>query len=103
MGSLLRVGEIMNEPVRIVEIDRLRLTGLEVTPGRAERIRTMVEVDLQRLLERGEWPEGLAGGEVSRLDAATMHVDGSHSDGHLANGLAHSIARTLCGPGSQTR
>jgi hypothetical protein len=89
----------MSEPVHSVEIDRIRLTGLDVTPERAERIRVTVEAELQRLLEREGWPEGLTGGEVSRLDAPTIHVNGPHSDGHLANGLARSIARALRGAG----
>jgi len=86
----------MSDPVHSVEIDRIRLTGLEVTPERAERVRAMVEAELQRLLTQDGWPEGSAGGEeVSRLDAPTMHVDRPHSDDHLANGLAWSIAQTL--------
>ena len=89
----------MSEPVHSVEIDRIRLTGLDVTPERAERIRELVEVELQRLLEREEWPEGLTGGEVSRLDAPTMHMDSRRSDGHLASGLARSVARTMHGAG----
>ncbi len=97
MGFLLREGETMSDPIRTVEIDRIRLTGLEVTPERAERIRGLVEVELQRQLGRERWPEGLAGGEVSRLDAPTMDVDRLHSDGHLASGLARSIAQTLRG------
>jgi hypothetical protein len=89
----------MNDPIRAIEIDRIRLTGLEVTSERAERIRAMVEVELQRLLERERWPEGLAGSEVSRLDAPTMYVDSPHNDGQLASGLARSIAQTLRGGG----
>ena len=99
MGSLLRVGEIMSDPVHSVEIDRIRLTGLEVTPERAERVRAMVEAELQRLLTQDGWPEGSAGGEVSRLDAPMMHVGTPHNDTHLASCLAHSIARILQGAG----
>ena len=87
----------MSDPVHSVEIDRIRLTGLEITPERAEHVRGLVEAELQHLLERGGWPESLASGEVSRLDAATMHVDGSHSDSQLASGLAQSIFQTLRG------
>jgi len=87
----------MNDPVRIVEIDRLRLTGLEITPGRGERIQAMVEAELQRLLERGGWHDSLASGEVSRLAAPKWHADMPSNDGHLASGLARSIAQTLRG------
>jgi hypothetical protein len=85
----------MNDPVRIVEVERLRLTGLEATPGRAERIRGLVEAELQRLLEQGGWPDVLGSSEVSRLDAPTMHLDRPHSDSHFADGLARSIFQTL--------
>ena len=95
MGPLLQDGEIMSGLVRTVDIDRIRLTGLEVTPERAERIRAMVEVELQRLLKRQRWPDDLAGGEASRLDAPPMHLDVLHSDSHLANNLARSIVQTL--------
>jgi hypothetical protein len=87
----------MSDPVHGVEIERLRLTGLDVTPQRAERMRAIVEVELQRLLERGGWPEGLAGGEVPRLVAPTMHVDESHGDSRLASGLARNIFQSLRG------
>jgi hypothetical protein len=87
----------MSDPVHSVEIDRIRLTGLEVTPERAEHIRGLAEAKLQRLLTQDGWPEGSAGGEVSRLDAPAMHVDGLHSDSDLANGLAQSIFQTLRG------
>ena len=95
MGSLLRDGEVVSEPVHSVEIDGIRLTGLDVAPERAERVRAMVEAELQRLLVQERGPETLVGGEVSRLDAPTIHVNRPDSDGDLANGLAHSIARTL--------
>jgi len=85
----------MSDQVRIVEIDRIRLTDLETTPERAERIRALLEVELQRLLERGGWSEGLTSGELSRLDASAMHVNRPYSDRHLAHGLAQSIAQTL--------
>jgi len=87
----------VSDPMRTVEIDCIRLSGLEVTPERAERVRELVEAELQRLLEGRRWPEDLVGGGLFRLDAPTMHVDRPNSDGQLANGLARSIARTLGG------
>jgi hypothetical protein len=98
VGLVLRVGETMSYPIRTVEINRITLTGLQVTPERAERIRAMVALELQRLLERGRLPEDLASGEVSHLNAPTMHVGRPHSDGQLADGLARSIVRSLRGP-----
>jgi len=83
----------------MLRIDRIVLTDLGVTPERAEHIRELVEVELQRLLERDGWPDGLAGGEVPHLDAPTMHVAEPHSDSRLAGGLARSIAQALHGAG----
>lgn len=99
MGSLLRVGEVVSEPKHRVKIERIRLTGLDVAPERADHVREMIEVELQRLLTQERGPETLVGGEVSRLDAPAIHVNRPHSDGQLAKGLAHSIARTLRGTG----
>jgi hypothetical protein len=78
-----------------VEIDRIVLTDLGVTPDRAEHIRMSVEVELQRLLERDGWPDGLAAGEVPHLDAPEIHLAEPDSDSRLANGLAQSIAQSL--------
>jgi hypothetical protein len=87
----------MRNPVHSVEIDRIVLTDLDVTPDRAERIRALVEVELQRLLEQGGWPDGLAAGEVDHLEAPALHLAEPHNDSRLANGLAQSIAQTVRG------
>ena len=87
----------MNNPIRAVEIDRIVLTGLDVTPDRAERIRALMGVELQRILESGGRLEGLAGGEVRRLDAPAVHVADLRSDGRIASGLARSIAQAVRG------
>jgi hypothetical protein len=87
----------MRNPAHTIEIDRIILTDLGVTPQRAERIRALVEAELQRLLAQEGWPEGLAGGEVDHLDAPTMHLAQPHSDVRLASGLAQSIAQTVRG------
>ncbi len=93
----------MKDPYRIVEIDRITLTGLEVTPDRAEHIRTQVEAELRRRLQREGSPRGLTGGQVSRLHAPEMHLAGPHSDGFVAGALAGSISRALRDTGSWGR
>lgn len=85
---------------QVLTIDRIVLSDLGVAPERAERIRALVEVELQRLLERKGWPDGLAGGEVRHLDAPEVRLAKPHSDSHLAGNLAQSIARALQGAGS---
>ncbi len=93
----------MNDPVRTVEIDRITLTGLEVTPDRAEHIRTQVEAELRRRLQREGLPQGLAGGQVSRLHAPEMHLAEPHSDSSVAGALAGSISHALRDTGSSGR
>lgn len=85
----------MSNPMHTVEIDRIVLTDLGVTPQRAEGIRALVEVGLQRLLERDGLPDGLIGGEVAHLTAPTMHLAEPHSDSRLADGLAQGLAQAL--------
>jgi len=85
----------MNEPIRSVEIDRIRLTGLELRPERAERIQTLVEVELQRLLERDGVADGLVGGDVPSLHVPAMHLADPHSDRRVAGSLAHHVALAL--------
>jgi hypothetical protein len=87
----------MSDLLHTIEIDRIVLTDLGVTPDRAEHIRALVEVELQRLLEQGGWPNGLAGGEVDHLEALPMHLVQPRSDSRLANSLAQSIAQTVGG------
>ena len=87
----------MSDQARTIYIDRIRLTGLEITPERAERIRALIEARLQHLLEQENWPDGLTAGKISRLNAPTMRVSMPDSDNHVANGLAQSIAKSLRG------
>ncbi len=93
----------MNDPVRTVEIDRITLTGLEVTPDRAEHIRAQVEAELRSRLQREGLPQSLAGGQVNHLDAREMHVAEPHSDGSVAGALAGSISHALRDAGSSGR
>lgn len=83
----------MSDPIRTVEIDRIVLTGLDVTPDRAEHIRALVEAALRQRLAQGEWPDGPTA--VRHLEAPAMHVVGSHDDGRLAGGLAGGIAQAI--------
>ncbi len=87
----------------MVEIDRIVLYGTQMSPGRAEGLRMMIESELSRILT----DEGLAGvleeGEISRLKAE--RVEWAGSDSLLARGLAQSIAGGLleghrCNPGN---
>jgi hypothetical protein len=86
-----------------VDIDRIVLTGLEVTPDRAEHIRTLVETGLQRQLQREGLPQGMAGGQVKSLHTPEMHLAEPHSDSSLAGALAGTISYALRNAGSSGR
>ena len=72
-----------------------RWIARQISPVRAERIRALVEVELQRRLERGGWLDDLSAGEVSHFEAPAMQVDRSDGDDPLAHGLAKSIAHAV--------
>lgn len=74
-----------------VEIDRIVLHGTQMSPGRAEGLRMMIESELSRILSVDGVAGGLEGGEISRLKAE--RVEWAGSDSLLARGLAESIAR----------
>ena len=78
----------MSEPAVTIDIDRLMLTDLDVTPDRVERIRAWVEAEVRRLLEGGGWPHEFADSAVSYVNLPTIHLDELHSDRDLAHRLA---------------
>lgn len=66
----------MNEPRYTIEIERLVLTGLDLTPWQAEGLRAQVAGELQRLLAQGSQPAaghpspGLAGQVAQQIAQA---------------------------------
>lgn len=78
-------------------IDHIVLKDLQITPERVEHIRTLIEIELQRLLEREGLPDGLTAGEVSHLAAPPMHLSESRYDSVFANNLAQRIVHALRG------
>jgi hypothetical protein len=89
----------MSKPAHTIDIDRIILTDLDVTPERAERIRALIEIELQRLLDGQGVVDGLAGGELPYLPAPPLALSGQNNDLHLAGGLARSVAQSLRGLG----
>lgn len=80
-----------------VEIDRIRLSGIDLTPERAARVRVLVERELGRLLAREGFGERLTAGEVSTVRAPALSVNPAQSESQFAGGLARSIAQGLLG------
>lgn len=89
----------MSRPAHRIDIDRLILTDLGVTSERAEHIRALVEVELQRLLAREGVADGLAGGDLPYLQTPALPLAAHSSDQHLAGGLAQRVAQALNGVG----
>ena len=93
----------MSGPAFRVDIDRIVLTGLDVTPERAEHIRTLVESGLRRQLQREGSPQGIAGGAVKSLHTPEMHLAEPHSDSSVAGALAANISYALRNAGPAGR
>ena len=79
-----------------VNIDRLMLEGLDMTPAEAERFRASVASALEYELKGQGLATGKAGSKVSRLVAPTSAVSNFGTEsGMLARNVAQSIARSL--------
>jgi hypothetical protein len=80
-----------------VEIDSIRLSGFDLTPERAARVRILFEAELGRLLSREELVNELTAGEVSSVRAPALSVNPGESESQFAGGLARSIVQGLLG------
>lgn len=78
-----------------IDIDRIVLTDVDVVPDRAERIREMIEVELQCLLERQGLSDSMVSRRVSYLSAPTLEVTETPSDDQFAIKLAQSITHAM--------
>lgn len=78
-----------------VEIDRIRVSGLDLKPEHATRLRELVEAELTRLLSRERFAEGLTAGEISTVKAPALTVHAGQSENQFAGTLAQSIAQSL--------
>jgi hypothetical protein len=87
----------MNRKLRSVEIDRILLDGLDVTPDRAERIRRLVAARLSSALAENDL-EYLSINGIPHLAAPPLDPGAARDDGPLAGNLARSIARAVTGP-----
>ena len=60
----------MSAPRYTVEIERLVLTGLDLTPGQAESLRAQLAGELQRLLAQGSRSASASQSSLPPLDLA---------------------------------
>jgi hypothetical protein len=85
----------MSRPVHTIEIDRIVLTDLGVTPDRVELIGTLTAQKLRSLLERQGTAEHLESSDVPYLLGPTMQLADLNSDERVATSVARSIAQAL--------
>jgi hypothetical protein len=85
----------MSRSVHTIEIDRIVLSGIELNQDRAERIRTLIEIELQRLLEREGLSESLVEEEISRLEMPEIYLTKPYDEEEIASCLAMSIFQGL--------
>jgi hypothetical protein len=81
-------------PPRVdLEIERLTLTGPAITAARAERLRTLLEAELARLLARS--PLDLPAQSVPLAVKPSLRLPARPGDRDLAVALARTIAHRL--------
>lgn len=84
----------MTDPNYMINIDRLTLTGFDLSPERAERLRPLITVELQRRLAQARLNHTRM---VAPVSVPPLQVNRSMSDRQLASHIAHGIAQSLGG------
>lgn len=94
----------MRRPQYTVEIDRLVLTDLDLTPVQAEQVRSQLAGDLQAALAGRPWAGAPAASDLERVDLPAVSLAEALDAGRLASALAERIARAMPGTSqAQTR
>jgi hypothetical protein len=88
----------MNGPRYTINIDRLVLSGLDITPAEAERIRVQVAAELEQALAQRSWSGEPQAYERDRIALPPLSAAEAGDGQRLSNSLARRIARAL--PGS---
>jgi hypothetical protein len=78
-----------------VDIERIVLTDLVLSPARAERLRGLVALELQHFLKQEGLADGLVNSEVSDLSVPMIHPSELQNDNRLASTLAQRVASAL--------
>ena len=78
-----------------VDIGRVVLSDLEVSPERAESLRERVQARLQRLIEQEGWAASPGESEVLYLSAPSIDPAEIQSDEGLSSALARLILEGL--------
>lgn len=78
-----------------IEIDRIRLSGVDLMPERAARMGELLEVELARVLTRERFGEGITAVETSYVKAPALSLSAGQGETEFAGRLAQSIAQGL--------
>jgi hypothetical protein len=89
----------MKGPQYTVEIDRLVLTGLDLTPAQAEQVRSRLAGELQTLLAGRRGGGDTAAIDLERVNLPALSPGEVQDHGRLASALARHIAGALPGTG----
>lgn len=80
----------MNRAVTRIDIDRVVLDGLEITPEQADRLRSLLEAELARRLGSGSLMS-LKAQQASHREAPPVQFDRAGGMERLATDLASSV------------
>ncbi len=83
----------MSSPRYVIDIDRLILTDMDISPERAALLRSQVEMALQRQLAQTPLSRENIGNAPIRVPP--ISVAGAISDRQLASHIAQGIARSM--------
>ena len=85
----------MNRPAYTLEIDRLNLDGFDLTPRQAERVRRLVQTELQQVLAQDAAPTQAATRQVDRLPPVSLNWQPVQGEQALATGIAQHVAQAV--------
>ncbi len=78
-----------------IEVDRLILRGLNMTPERGERLRALVEAELQKKMAQEGLPESFISGEMIDRERESIELPDLDDDRRIASSVAERIAESL--------
>jgi hypothetical protein len=87
----------MKRPQYTVEIDRLVLADLDLTPAQAGQVRSRLAGELQTILAERLWAGDVAASDLERVDLPAVSLGEGQDPGRLADALARRLAGALPG------
>jgi hypothetical protein len=85
----------MSNRVVNLHIDRIVLNGLDISPGRADSLRSSIGQELQKALAEGGQVEGMTAGSFSRISIPAVKASDLGSEAQIAGSVARSVHSAL--------